>query len=328
MANLNTLDLNLIRIFDAVMREGSVGRAGSRLGLTASAVSHGLRRLRHHLRDELFVRTRNGMVPTAKALEIDLPLRVALREIGNAFETPSFDPATTRRRFVLAANDALTAIVGPRLLALFTHRAPGADLVIRAATRLDLAEQIDTGQIDIALGVFSDIPPRFRARQALEHQDIALVRSGHPLADRDLQMDDFQQFPLAVASFGESEAGTAAGFVLERGLGRQSDMFDRRGLDAALAAHGIRPRFGLVAPHFLALPMLLRQSDAIAIMSRILAVAIASQSDWAIKALPYPTTSAAVRAIWHEQAAQMTDLAWFRDLVLEAALECQKVEVS
>ncbi len=326
MPNLNTLDLNLIRIFDAVMRERSVVRAANSLGLTASAVSHGLGRLRQQLHDELFVRTRDGMVPTTKAIEIDLPLRVALQEIGTAFGTSVFDPATTRRRFVLAANDALTAIVGPRLVALFARRAPGADLVIRAATRHDLAEQIDTGHIDVALGVFSDIPPRFQARQALAHRDIAVVRSSHPLARHDLRVDDLTRFPLAVASFGEAEAGAVGGFILERGLARQSDLFDRPALDAALAVHGMRPRFGLVVPHFLALPMLLRQSDAIAIMSRILAVAIAGQPDLTIKPLPYTTTPAAVRAIWHERTAHLADHAWFRDLVLEAALECQNNE--
>src|SRR5271154_5427996 len=124
MVNMNTLDLNLVRVFDALMEERSVRRAGLLLGVTQSAVSHALNRLRHHLNDELFVRTRAGMIPTARAVEISGPLRESLRAIASTLDSAGFDPLTTQRRFVLAANDMMIATVGMRLIAMLTTAAP------------------------------------------------------------------------------------------------------------------------------------------------------------------------------------------------------------
>ena len=137
VANPRTLDLNLIRVFDALMEERNVNRAGLRLGLTQSAVSHALNRLRYHLKDDLFVRTRAGMMPTARAMEVGGRLREAIRQVESAFGTDGFDPATAQRRFVLAANDMVTATVGAQLVHMLAAIAPGLDLVIRPSTRID-----------------------------------------------------------------------------------------------------------------------------------------------------------------------------------------------
>src|ERR1700761_9210006 len=116
MVNMNTLDLNLVRVFDALMEERSVRRAGLLLGVTQSAVSHALNRLRHHLNDKLFIRTRAGMIPTARAVEIAGPLREAVRSMELALGGVSFEPLSAARRFVLAANDMMAATVGVRLM--------------------------------------------------------------------------------------------------------------------------------------------------------------------------------------------------------------------
>src|SRR5215472_992281 len=99
MVNLRTLDLNLVRVFDALMEDRSVRRAGLRLGVTQSTVSPGLNRLRYHLNDELFIRTRAGMIPTAWAVDIAGPLRQALRGIELVLGRAGFEP--------LSANPAL-----------------------------------------------------------------------------------------------------------------------------------------------------------------------------------------------------------------------------
>jgi DNA-binding transcriptional LysR family regulator len=177
--NLNTLDVNLLRLFDAIMEERSVVRAGRRLALNPSAVSHALNRLRHILKDELFVRTSDGMQPTARAVELSRPLRQALLQIAAALGPPDFDPATAHRRFFLAANDYVTAVLLPPLINHFSTPAPRIDLVVRPSTRLDLTEQIDMGCIDVALGVFSSIPPRFRSRPILRQDDVLVMREGH-----------------------------------------------------------------------------------------------------------------------------------------------------
>src|ERR1700741_3459721 len=101
--NMNAIDLNLLRVFDALLEEGSVTRAGSRLGLSQSAVSHSLNRLRALLGDDLFLRTSSGIRPTARATEIGPEVHAALRQIQSALSVKSFDPATTEQSFTIMA---------------------------------------------------------------------------------------------------------------------------------------------------------------------------------------------------------------------------------
>ncbi len=319
VANSRTLDLNLIRVFDALMEERNVNRAGLRLGLTQSAVSHALNRLRHHLQDELFVRTRTGMMPTSKAMTVGVQLREAIRQVEAAFDVGAFDPATARRRFVLAANDMMTATVGARLIHVLADAAPGLDLVIRPSTRIDLAEQIDMGLIDVALGVFSDVPARFHAEAACRVGDVAVVRAGHPAA-AGLTMTALARYPLAAVSLGGPEAGAVGGYILERGLARQSDAFDREALVAALAAAGSVARFAVVTPHSLALPSLITGTDRVAIVPDLLSDLFRA-AGLLVLPLPYHGSMTVVRLIWHHRMSADPGHAWFRTLLAQIAAE-------
>src|ERR1700751_2467795 len=99
---LGNLDLNLLIVFDAVMRERSVVRAADALAISQPAVSHALNRLRHTLKDKLFVRTPSGMLPTPRAEQLALPVRKALNELQLAIEGNRFEPKSAERRFILA----------------------------------------------------------------------------------------------------------------------------------------------------------------------------------------------------------------------------------
>src|SRR6266852_4044106 len=128
--NWGAFDLNLLIVFDAVMQERSVTRAGSRVGLSQPAMSHALNRVRYMLKDELFVRTPEGMMPTPRAELLAQPLRNALSELQLALEPTAFEPATSDRRFVLALNNYAEVVVAPPLAAAVAAAAP--------AIRLDL----------------------------------------------------------------------------------------------------------------------------------------------------------------------------------------------
>src|SRR6185369_8188711 len=138
-ASCSSLDLNLLRVFDAVMAERSVLRASQRVFLSQSAVSHSLARLREMLEDELFVRTATGMQPTARALMMAPQVREALRVLEAAVELPTFVPATSTRQFTLAANDFATMVLASQLLQVLGREAPHIDLTIKPVTRIDLA---------------------------------------------------------------------------------------------------------------------------------------------------------------------------------------------
>src|SRR5215510_4769417 len=121
--SLNRLDLNLLRVFDAVMEERSVLRAAQRICLSQSAVSHALARLREMLGDELFIRTTTGMQPTARALAMAPLIRDAGGSLEAAIGLPKFEPGTSTRRFTIAASDFVTTVMGPQLFSQLRREA-------------------------------------------------------------------------------------------------------------------------------------------------------------------------------------------------------------
>ena len=158
--SIGRADLNLLKVFDAVYEDRNLVVAGRRLNLSQSAVSHALGRLRESVGDELFIRTGRGMVPTRRAEAMAPELRDSLRRIEAALGVETFMPGSSTRRFTIAANDHVTVVIVAPLVQRLQAEAPGVDLVIRPSTRLDLAEQIDVGRIDLAIGIFSQVPPR------------------------------------------------------------------------------------------------------------------------------------------------------------------------
>jgi DNA-binding transcriptional LysR family regulator len=316
--SLNTLDLNLLRVFDALMEEQSVLRAGHRVGLSQSAVSHSLARLRDVLGDDLFVRTAAGMEPTARALAMATPVREALIRIELAVASARFDPASSRRQFTLAADDYITAVIVPQILQLLRREAPNVDLIIRPRTRIDLAEQIDLGRIDLAIGSFATIPERFNSNVLFHDEDVLIMsrhRSHRPTA---ITLPDLAKVPFMVVSLGGQEEGALQGFITERGLARRSEMFDRSALATALAELGLTPRIVLAQPHFLALPSLLSDSDAVAIVPRLLATLFAKSGATAVCDVPYRTKRVAVHAVWHRRNERDAGHAWLRGLLKRA----------
>ncbi|MBI3434341.1 MAG: LysR family transcriptional regulator [Proteobacteria bacterium] len=317
--SLNTLDLNLLRVFDALMDERSVLRAGQRIGLSQSAVSHSLARLREHLGDQLFVRTATGMQPTARALAMAALVREALLRMDLAVSSARFDATTSRRRFTLAANDYLTAVIGPHLLRAMGESAPHVDLVIRPGTRIDLAEQIDLGRIDLALGSFSNIPARLNSSLLFDYDDVLVTDRRHRFASTPFGTRELARAPLMVVSLGGQEEGAFEGFISERGLARKSEMFDRTALERAAAAAGLAPRLAIVLPHFLALPGLLADSKHVALVPRPLAALFARSGAVAIHPTPYKTRPVSVHAVWHRRYDEDSAHAWFRQILTHAS---------
>ena len=119
-----SLDLNLLRVFDVLLEERSVTRAGARLGLTQSAVSHALNRLRYHLGDELFQRDAQGMQPTRRALEIGPSLHTALTQLQSALTPADFDPVVSDHRFNIITGSYACAVLMPALVAELQAKAP------------------------------------------------------------------------------------------------------------------------------------------------------------------------------------------------------------
>jgi DNA-binding transcriptional LysR family regulator len=315
--SLNKLDLNLLRVFCAVMEENSVLRASQRVCLSQSAVSHALARLRGMLDDELFVRTPTGMKPTARALAMAPLVREAWRSLEAAIGSPRFEPKKSARQFTIAAGELVTTVVVPALLEQLRREAPFVNLTIRTDSGIDLMEQIQLGKIDAAIGIFSQVPERLRSLQLFTFDDVLVTCASMRLGK--LSLDTLSELNLAAVSLHNEYDGLADVQGGHRGLSRRSEMFDRAALDGAAFESRRGMSIALLVPHFLALPALLAQNNLAAIAPRPLAQSLACMHPLSIHELPYKTSPAAVDVLWHQRNEKDPPQAWLRDILRRAA---------
>ncbi|WP_420893645.1 LysR family transcriptional regulator [Pseudomonas marginalis] len=181
MNDLRRVDLNLLVVLDALLGEQHVTRAAERLHLSQPAVSHALARLRDLLGDPLLVRQGGMLVPTARALELAAPLAEALAQVQALLAPNRFDPASAKRRFRVAMSDYSAAIFLPGLVRVLRREASGIDLQIIQASREGMVEGVLNGDIDLAAGVFPDMPAELRTAALFEeHYTCLLDRNSLP----------------------------------------------------------------------------------------------------------------------------------------------------
>jgi DNA-binding transcriptional LysR family regulator len=178
--NISNFDLNLLRVLDALLRERNVSRAAERLALSQPAVSNALNRLRELLDDPLLIRVGRGMQPTPRALSLEKPIRSALSQIHSSLSAgETFDPSTSRQRFSIALTDYAELICMPGLLQRLAQRAPGIHIDIRHLSPTLPAEAMDKGDIDLVLGRFPELPPRFQRRHWARETLQLVLRKKH-----------------------------------------------------------------------------------------------------------------------------------------------------
>ena len=297
--NLRSLDLNLLVVFDAVMQERSVTKAAHRLNMAQPALSHALTRLRQGLQDELFVRTPDGMAPTPKAESLADGVRAALHGLRIALDRAEpFQAETAERRFTIAVgNEAALAMV-PLIAAAAEREAPGILLDFRPSGTLDLADRLDRGEFDLALGGMAAPGDRFADLRLFHDRFAALMRRGHEAAEPGmLTLSLFAALPhLTITS------------------SRESDAF----VDEQLAQHGLSRRIALCAP-LLSTAAALLQSDMIAIISERSAREFAKIAPLAVAPLPFASPVLTTAMIWHRRVGAVPAHLWLRDLVARAA---------
>jgi len=296
--DIRSVDLNLLKAFDALMSERAVTRAAARIGLSQPAMSHALSRLRNLFNDDLFVRTPTSMEPTARAREIAALVSAAIEQIEAALNLGvGFDPAKSAGIFTAGmAEYAEVALVG-RLARRFAQEAASATLRLTPVTGAEAAAQLDTGAIDVAVAHLEALPPRFDSMLLLRDPFVLVARRGHPLA----------------AQSPSIEAYAALDHVLVSPRGATSGAVDR-----VLADLGLKRRIALLVATYLALPVALAASDLVATVPQRTARQIAATAEVEIMPLPIDL-SATVSMAWHRRATSEPAHAWFRSLLIEAA---------
>ncbi len=291
--NFETFDLNLLTVFDAVVQERSLTRAGRRIGLSQPAMSHALSRLRHMLEDELFVRTPDGMEPTPRAVEIAQPLRQALNEMRRALEPTAFDPATSVRRFAIAVDNHAAVVLVPALFTAVSAAASAVRLDILPRGILDVVDRLDRGDLDLAIDAMEAPPERFVAVPLLEEPVVMVMRQGHPAQGRPLSASIVAALPHLEISSIQLDTG----FV-----------------DRWLAESGLTRRVVLRAPYISAAPIL-AQSDLVAILSRRIARVFVGNHPLRLCRLPFQTPSERMTMLWHRRLDRHPAHRWLRGVI-------------
>jgi DNA-binding transcriptional LysR family regulator len=295
--NWGAFDLNLLIVFDAVMQDRSVTRAGDRIGLSQPATSHALNRLRYMLKDELFIRTPEGMVPTPRAEMLALPLRNALSEMQLALEPAVFDPVASDRRFVLTVNNYAAVVLVPPLVAAISATAPAVQLDLRPSGTLDVVDRLDHGDLDLTIGRMETPGERFAGAPLLEDPFVMVMRRGHPASRRKLSIETFAALPhLEISSSGD----------------------DTHFIDDWLAERGLVRRIALRAP-YLSAGAVLVQSDLVATLSRRIAQEFVRNHPLQIREPPYDSPQVRTTMLWHRRFDGHPAHRWLREIILSVA---------
>ncbi|MGH8617312.1 MAG: LysR family transcriptional regulator [Burkholderiales bacterium] len=299
--NTDKTDLHLLMGFDALAAAGSVSGAAQRMGLTQPAMSNLLARLRARYGDALFVRTRAGMSPTPKALELMQPVRDALDGVARVLAPAgAFDPRTSRAKLTLTATDYIEFVLMPRLVQSLEKRAPGIELEIRVANREMAGLWLSRGEIDFRIGWVRRPPAELRFKKLYTDRFVCMVRRDHPVVRGALTLDDYcslRHVRAVVHSLPESGPT----------------------IDEAVAVVGRRVRVGVVSHDFLTLPFIVAQSDLVATVPERLARAFAKTLPLRILPPPVKLPELAVTLYWHERTQRSPLHRWFRELAGEMA---------
>jgi DNA-binding transcriptional LysR family regulator len=318
--HFNSLDLNLLRVFDTLIEERSVTRAGERLGLSQSAISHALNRLRYVLDDELFVRMPDGMRPTARAAEIAPRLREGLLQLQLALGPTKFDPAQTERRFTITCGEYVGTVLMPRFIAKVRALAPNSGLSIRPSN-MGVAEALLAGRVDLAIGSFRRVPESFVCEPLFQETRVWVLSANHPMARDELTLERLISLShLIISATGEDEHAID-GYVSDHGLERLVTRSEVGLLQGVLAERGLRRIIGLTTPHFPAALAVVSQSDMAAPLPRRLAAAFADQYRLKLFDPPYPSPPFDFMALWHRDHGEEPAIAWLRDILREVAAE-------
>jgi DNA-binding transcriptional LysR family regulator len=269
--HFRNLDLNLLRVFDALLEEESATRAGSKLGLTQSAISHALGRLRLSLGDELFVRGPTGLQATPRAVEMGGPIRAALKLVETAVTTPHFDPASDQRAFNVSASAYLCSVLMPGVVRRVQAQAPGVKLRIRGVEG-PLAEDLDNGRLDLVIGGFEHVAPRFAHTPLFTETGVWVLRADHPAARGEITPEIMAGIPYLVVSGGQEIEEVRRGSRRELGLRRITSWSDDYALPSSRGLEG-----PVTVPDASSALVMVSQTDMAALLPRRLATLAAER---------------------------------------------------
>ena len=298
MPNLRAVDLNLLVVLDALLRERHVTRAAHAVGLSQPAMSGALARLRHLFADALFVRTAAGMQPTPRAEALIEPVRQALAHVERLLEADrGFDAAASSRRYVVRLSDLLGHLLLPRLMGSIAQRAPRVSLDVVHLSPLATSDALGTGAVDVAVSMGLAHTSAIRKQALFGDRMVCLMRAGHPLATRRL---------------------TLRRFLSARHLKVSMSPADTRFVDDVLSISQASRDVALNVPHWLLVPHVVGSTDYVAVVPRAFTAAIAHGA-LVVRDLPFASKRFDWCLYWHQRHQNDAANCWLRERIVETA---------
>ena len=297
--SFNHLDLNLLRVFDAIFQTRSVTIAASNLHLTQPAVSKQLNRLREVLDDPLFVRTHDGMAPTPRAEAIAGPIRQALSEVRCIVEQQlGFDPAVADRTFRIFISDVGQMVLLPKLLELIAREAPTVAIqTVQVPAPRMRGIALESGDVDLAVGYFEEFEGSMHRQVLFEEHYVGMVRGNHPTIHEQIGFEQFLATPQLVY---HPSGG---------GHGEQEQHVDK-----AFWSAGVERRVTARVAHAMGISSIVSNTNLLVVVPSRLALACAGLVDVAILDLPIDVPSFAIAQYWHDRFHGDPGNRWLRGI--------------
>ncbi|MEM9102678.1 MAG: LysR family transcriptional regulator [Pseudomonadota bacterium] len=298
MRNISSIDLNLLVVFDALMLERNVTKAGKRIGLAQSSMSNALTRLRNLFDDELFTRTSEGMMPTAIAMQAVIHVRKALEAAENAINIGRiFDPKTASAEVTILVSDYVEALLFSKVFDIMNSQAPGVFLYTKPFDREWYAAQMDENVFTIAMGAVRAKEERFNYETLFSEEFVCIAQKNHPNFSQRLTLDAFLSSKHVLVSM-RKDGGTIVDDILER-IGHNRKSVAR-------------------VSSFTSLLYLIAQTEMISVIPKRLALLASKTLDIDIFALPFEVPPFTISMVWNKQVDGMPIHQWIRELIKQS----------
>ena len=292
------LDLNLLPVFEAMLLEQNVTAASAHVGLTQSAMSNALGRLRHYFEDPLFVKTRNKMLPTPRALELAQPLRNALALVRSSTQkSDQFDPASSDRVFRIHMTDVGEIVYLPKLIKRLRDLGTSIQVETSQINSEEIAERLAAGELDFAVGYLPTLGITLAKAKLFREHYVCMTRENFGTnGNGKLTLKKFiEASHVLISSMGSGHQ------IIERTL-------DRR---------GVKRNIALRTPHFLVIPKIIADTDLVVTMPSRAADAMRGMVQVRVHPMPLAIDSFDVSLFWHPRFANDPPIQWFRSLFVD-----------
>jgi len=293
---MDTIDIRLLHVFDAVYKARSVSEAAVALDLGQPAVSVALSKLRHHFGDPLFVRTSNGMEPTPFGEGLVRPVRGVLEALDVVMGHQNhFDPATSKRLFRICMTDISQLVLLPKLWEALRVSAPGIRIDVLPLSA-DIARMLESGEADLALGLMPQLEAGFYQNVLFSQKFACMVSAKHPRIQKELRLEQFASENHAVVS-----SSGAAPLILDQEIARM----------------GIARKVSLNIPNFIGAALVVEHTDLILTIPARLADVLQGRADVRIFPVPFQLPQYDVKQHWHERFHNDPGSQWLRRVITE-----------